>query len=73
MSKVYLIDHPLITHKLSIMRRKDTGSKDFRTLLDEITMLMGYELTRDLQLEDIEIETPITKMTAKRISGKKLA
>lgn len=73
MSKVYIIDHPLITHKLSIMRRKDTGSKDFRTLLDEITMLMGYELTRDLQLEDIEIETPITKMTAKRISGKKLA
>ena len=73
MSKVYVIDHPLITHKLSIMRRKDTGSKDFRTLLDEITMLMGYELTRDLQLEDIEIETPITKMTAKRISGKKLA
>ena len=73
MSKVYLIDHPLITHKLSIIRRKDTGSKDFRTLLDEITMLMGYELTRDLQLEDIEIETPITKMTAKRISGKKLA
>ena len=52
---------------------KHTGSKDFRTLLDEITMLMGYELTRDLPLEDLEIDTPIQHMTAKRISGKKLA
>jgi uracil phosphoribosyltransferase len=55
------------------MRNKRTGSKDFRELLDEIAMLMGYELTRDLPLEDIEIETPICKMTAKRIAGKKLA
>jgi len=73
MSKVYLIDHPLIQHKLSIMRNKNTGSKDFRTLLSEITLLMGYELTRDLPLEDIKIETPVSNMTAKRISGKKLA
>ena len=73
MSTVHLIDHPLIQHKLSIMRNKHTGSKDFRTLLDEITLLMGYELTRDLPLEDIEIDTPVEHMTAKRISGKKLA
>ncbi|MDY5940414.1 MAG: uracil phosphoribosyltransferase [Eubacteriales bacterium] len=73
MSQIHLIDHPLIQHKLSIMRNRHTGSKDFRTLLSEITLLMGYELTRDLPLEDIEIETPICEMTAKRISGKKLA
>ena len=73
MSRLHIIDHPLITHKLTIMRNKKTGSKDFRELLDEITMLMGYELTRDLPLEDITIETPITKMKAKTISGKKLA
>ena len=73
MSELHIVDHPLITHKLSIMRNKRTGSKDFRELLDEIAMLMGYELTRDLPLETITIETPITKMEAKRISGKKLA
>ena len=73
MSELHIVDHPLITHKLSIMRDKNTGSKDFRELLDEIAMLMGYELTRDLPLEDIEIETPVTKMTAKAISGRKLA
>ena len=73
MSTLNIIDHPLITHKLSIMRDKETGSKDFRQLLDEISMLMGYELTRDLPLEDVEIETPVAKMTAKMISGKKLA
>ena len=73
MSQLHIVDHPLVTHKLSIMRNKKTGSKDFRELLEEIAMLMGYELTRDLPLEDIEIETPIQKMTAKRISGKKLA
>ena len=73
MSKLHVMDHPLITHKLTIMRNKKTGSKDFRELLDEITMLMGYELTRDLPLEDITIETPITKMKAKTISCKKLA
>ena len=73
MSTLHIVDHPLITHKLSIMRNKRTGSKDFRELLNEIAMLMGYELTRDLPLEDIAIETPVTKMTAKTISGKKLA
>ena len=73
MSTLHVIDHPLITHKLTIMRRKETGSKDFRELLNEITMLMGYEITRDLPLEDIEIETPVSKMIAKTISGKKLA
>lgn len=73
MSTLHIVDHPLITHKLSIMRDKETGSKDFRQLLNEISMLMGYELTRDLPLEDVEIETPVAKMTAKTISGKKLA
>ena len=73
MSTLHIIDHPLITHKLTIMRRKETGSKDFRELLNEIAMLMGYEITRDLPLEDVEIETPVAKMTAKSISGKKLA
>ena len=73
MSTLHLVDHPLIQHKLSIMRNRKTGSKDFRELLSEIAMLMGYELTRELPLEDIQIETPICKMTAKTISGKKLA
>ena len=73
MSTLHVVDHPLITHKLSIMRNKKTGSKDFRELLDEIALLMGYEITRDLPLEDVTIETPITKMTAKMVSGKKLA
>lgn len=73
MSTFHLIDHPLIQHKLTIMRRKNTPSKDFRELLDEISMLMGYELTRDLPLEDVEIETPLCRTTCKRIAGKKLA
>ncbi len=73
MSEFHVIDHPLIQHKLSIMRNKKTGSKDFRELLSEIAMLMGYELTRDLPLQDITIETPLTKMQAKMVSGKKLA
>ena len=73
MSQLHVIDHPLITHKLSIMRNKKTGSKDFRELLDEIAMLMGYEITRDLPLEDIRIETPLVPMVAKTVSGKKLA
>ena len=73
MSTFHLVDHPLIQHKLTIMRRKNTPSKDFRELLDEISMLMGYEITRNLPLEDIEIETPICKTRAKRIAGKKLA
>ena len=73
MATFHLVDHPLIQHKLTIMRDKNTSSKDFRQLLDEISMLMGYEITRDLPLEDVEVETPITKATFKRISGKKLA
>ena len=73
MSTFHLFNHPLITHKLTIMRRRETGSKDFRQLLEEITMLMGYEITRDLPLEDVMIETPIAPMQAQRISGKKLA
>lgn len=73
MGNLHVMDHPLITHKLSIMRNKKTGSKDFRELLEEIAMLMGYELTRDLPLEEVNIETPLTKMKAKMISGKKLA
>lgn len=73
MSTLHIVDHPLIVHKLSIMRNKRTGSKDFRELLNEISMLMGYELTRDLPVEDVVIETPLCKMTAKTISGKKLA
>ena len=73
MSTLHIMDHPLIAHKLTIMRDKDTGSKDFRQLLNEIAMLMGYELTRDLPLEDVVIETPICKSTQKMIQGKKLA
>ena len=73
MGQLHIINHPLIQHKLTYMRKKETGSKDFRILLDEISMLMGYEVTRDLPLCDYEIETPITKMTGKVISGKKLA
>ncbi len=73
MSNLHVIDHPLITHKLSIMRNRKTGSKDFRELLNEIAMLMGYEVCRDLPLEEITIETPITKMKAKMVSGRKLA
>ena len=73
MSTLHVADHPLILHKLSIMRSKKTGSKDFRELLDEIAMLMGYELTRDLPLEHILVETPVAKMNAWRIAGKKIA
>ena len=73
MSELHVINHPLIQHKLTHMRKTETGPKDFRQLLKEISMLMGYEVTRDLPLEDIEIETPIQKMTAKVISGKKVA
>lgn len=73
MSKLQVVDHPMIQHKLTIMRKKDTGTKEFRELLDEIAMLMGYEVTRDFPLKDVEIETPMEKMTAKQISGKKVA
>ncbi|MBR6184300.1 uracil phosphoribosyltransferase [Bacteroidales bacterium WCE2004] len=73
MSQVHVIDHPMVQHKLTIMRDKETGSKDFRQLLEEISLLMGYEITRDIPLEDVDIETPICKMTAKKVSGRKLA
>jgi uracil phosphoribosyltransferase len=73
MGELHVINHPLIQHKLTQMRQKDTGSKDFRELLEEVSLLMGYEVTRDLPTDDVEIETPITKMTGKRIAGKKLA
>lgn len=73
MGQLHIVDHPLIRHKLTIMRDKSTGSKDFRTLLCEITMLMGYEVTRDLPLCDCKIETPMAAMTGQKIAGKKLA
>ncbi len=73
MSQLHVIDHPMIQHKLTIMRDKTTGSKDFRELLREIALLMGYEVTRDIPLEDVDIETPICPMKAKKVSGRKLA
>ena len=73
MSKVVVMDHPLIQHKIGIIRREETGSKDFRTLVSEIAMLMCYEATRDLKLTDVELNTPICKTTVKELKGKKLA
>lgn len=72
MPKVHIMDHPLIQHKMSYIRDKNTSTKVFRELVDEVGMLMAYEVTRELELEDIEVETPITKTTAKRLSGKKM-
>ena len=72
MSQVTVIDHPLVQHKLTLMRQTDCGTKDFRQLLEEIAMLMAYEVTRDLPMEEIEIETPIAKCKSKVIAGKKL-
>ena len=71
--KFHVVDHPLIKHKLTIMREKETGAKDFRQLLSEIAMLMCYEITRDLPTHYVEIETPVAKTTGEKISGKKLA
>lgn len=73
MAKVVVMDHPLIQHKIGIMRRKDTGSKDFRTLVSEVAMLECFEATRELELSDVEIETPICATTVKELKGKKLA
>ena len=73
MSNVTIFDHPLIQHKTSILRDKSTSNKEFRELVEEITMLMCYESLRDLPLEEVEIETPLTKTTQKMIKGKKLA
>ncbi len=73
MSNITIFDHPLIKHKISLLRDINTGTKDFRILIEEIAMLMGYESLRDLPLEDVEITTPITTATVKMLSGKKIA
>ena len=73
MSNVLVMEHPLIQHKIGLLRRKETGTKDFRDLISEIAMLECYEATRGLKLADVEIETPICKATVKELSGKKLA
>ena len=73
MSKVTVIDHPLVQHKLALLRDKETGTKAFRELVGELAMLMGYEVTRDLPLQDVEVETPITKATFKMLANEKLA
>ena len=73
MEKVHVLDHPLLQHKLSILRDENTGVKDFRQIVSEIATLMCYEATRDLPLEEVEIQTPVAKATVKTIAGKKLA
>ena len=73
MAKTVIMDHPLIQHKIGVLRREETGTKDFRILISEIAMLMCSEATRDLELEDVEITTPICKTTVKELKGKKLA
>ncbi|MFP3916630.1 uracil phosphoribosyltransferase [Lysinibacillus telephonicus] len=73
MSKVYVFDHPLIQHKLTYIRDKNTGTKEFRELVDEVATLMAFEITRDMPVEEIEIETPVTTAKTKVLSGKKLA
>ena len=72
MGKVHVYDHPLIQHKMTIMRKVETGTKQFRELVDEVSSLMAYEITRDLPLTDVEIETPVAVSTQKMIAGKKL-
>ncbi|HFX5681173.1 TPA: uracil phosphoribosyltransferase [Streptococcus pyogenes] len=73
MGKCQVISHPLIQHKFSILRRQTTSTKDFRELVNEIAMLMGYEVSRDLPLEDVDIQTPVSKTVQKQLAGKKLA
>jgi uracil phosphoribosyltransferase len=70
--RVHLVDHPLVQHKLTLMRRKDASTNTFRTLLNEVSMLLAYEVTRDMPMQDIEIETPLERTTSKVIDGKKL-
>lgn len=70
--RVTVVDHPMVQHKLSKLRNKDTSSKDFRALVRELALFEGYEATRDLALEDVEVETPICKTTCKQVSGKKM-
>jgi len=72
LSELHVMDHPLIRHKIAIMRDKNTGPKEFRELADEVATLMAYEVTRDMPLEDVEIETPIIKGKFKMIAGKKM-
>jgi len=72
MKNVHLIDHPLVQHKLTLMRRKDASTNTFRTLLNELSSLMAYEVTRDMPLQDVQIETPLETMTGRMIDGKKL-
>ena len=67
---VHVIDHPLIQHKLTLMREESTGTKDFRELLEEIAMLMAYEITRDFPLQEVEIQTPVAKCKANVLAGK---
>ncbi|MCI8416649.1 MAG: uracil phosphoribosyltransferase [Lachnospiraceae bacterium] len=73
MSKVVVMEHPLIQHKIGVIRRTETGSKDFRNMIGEIASLITYEATKDLKLTDVEIETPICKTMVKELVGKKLA
>lgn len=72
MENVFVMDHPLIQHKLTLIRDKNTGAKEFRELVREVSILMGYEVTRNLPLEEVEIETPICKSMSKVIAGRKL-
>ena len=71
-SQVHLVDHPLVQHKLTLMRQKDASTNSFRRLLNELSMLMAYEVTRDMPMQDVQIETPLETMNAKVIDGKKL-
>ncbi len=69
---IHVLDHPLIQHKMTLLRAEETSSKDFRELLEEITLLMGYEITRDLSLEDVPVKTPVGDTVGKRVAGKKV-
>jgi uracil phosphoribosyltransferase len=73
MSTVHVIDHPLIQHKLAIIRDRDTGSKEFRELVEEVSMLMAYEVTRNFPLEEVEVETPVATACCQTVAGKKIA
>jgi uracil phosphoribosyltransferase len=73
MSTVHVIDHPLIQHKLSIIRDRDTGAKEFRELVEEVSMLMAYEVTRNFPLEEVEVETPVATARCQTVAGKKIA
>ncbi|WP_243343637.1 uracil phosphoribosyltransferase [Anaerococcus sp. AGMB09787] len=73
MGKVHVLDHPVIKHKITILRDKNTGSNEFRSIVTEIGMILAYEATKDLELEEFEVETPITRTTGYRLAGKKLS